>query len=126
MKTSSLVAAFFVAASLASAQTHTLHTFKKIQLSDQFWSEGAAFGDFNHDGKLDIVSGPYWWEGPDFQKRHEFYPAKASFDLKLGPMTQVAVPGFHGALGKENSYSDNFFAFTGDFNQDGWDDILVL
>ena len=33
--------------------------------------------------------------------------------------------GFEGALGKNNTYSDNFFAFTFDFNKDGWDDILI-
>jgi hypothetical protein len=28
-------------------------------------------------------------------------------------------------LGVNNAYSDNFFAFTHDFNKDGWDDILI-
>ena len=37
---------------------HTLHSFKKLQLTDKFFSEGASFGDFNHDGVMDIVSGP--------------------------------------------------------------------
>src|SRR5438874_8081150 len=32
-----------------------IHTFKKLRLTDQFWSEGANFGDFNRDGKIDIV-----------------------------------------------------------------------
>ena len=46
-----------VASSLAGhAADYTVHTWKKIQLSDQFWSEGANAGDFNHDGKMDIVS----------------------------------------------------------------------
>ena len=39
--------------------------FTKIQLTDQFWAEGAAFGDFNKDGKNDVCYGPYWWAGPD-------------------------------------------------------------
>ena len=42
-----------------------------------------------NDGKHDIIAGPWWWEGPDFKKRHEYYPAKATFELKLGPMTRV-------------------------------------
>jgi len=69
-----LAIAAFVSASLVvcAAEDYTLHTFKKVQLSDQFWSEGANLGDFNHDGKMDIVSGPFWWEGPDFKKRHEY------------------------------------------------------
>jgi hypothetical protein len=103
-----------------------LHTFTRIQLSDQFWSEGASFGDLNNDGVNDIVSGPWWWEGPDFKKRHEYYAPAMTFALKLGPLTTVTVPGFEGALGKENKYSDNFFAWTYDFNADGWNDILIV
>ncbi len=103
-----------------------IHTFKRIQLNDQFWSEGANFGDLNNDGVNDIISGPWWWEGPDFAKRHQFYPPKASFQLKLGAMTSVAVPGFEGALGTQNAYSDNFFVWVYDFNKDGWNDILLV
>lgn len=103
-----------------------LHTFKRIQLNDQFWGEGATFGDLNNDGANDIISGPYWWEGPDFAKRHEYYPATTTFELKLGPMTTVKVPGFEGTLGKANKYSDNFLAWTYDFNSDGWKDILIV
>jgi hypothetical protein len=48
--------------------------FKKTQVSDQFYSEGAAIGDFNKDGKMDVVIGPYWYEGPDFGagKKHQY------------------------------------------------------
>ena len=46
--------------------------FKKTQLTDQFYSEGAAIGDFNKDGKMDVIIGPYWYEGPDFTKKHAF------------------------------------------------------
>ena len=52
-----------------------------------------------------MVAGPYWYEGPDFQKKHEIYPAEA-FDP-------------HG-------YSNNFLTFTGDFNGDGWLDVLYV
>src|SRR5881628_3581006 len=120
-----LVSAFLLAASASAAEDYTLHTFKKIQLSDEFWSEGANFGDFNHDGKMDIVSGPYWWEGPDFTKRHEYYPAAKTFMRTDKDGGKKETPGFEGALGKNNTYSDNFFAFTYDFNKDGWADILI-
>lgn len=93
------------AAIAAPAAELMVHPFTKSKLSDQFFSEGAAFGDFNHDGKNDVVSGPYWYAAPDFKERHEYYPAKP-FDPK--------------------NYSDNFFTFTYDFNGDGWADILVL
>jgi hypothetical protein len=122
-------AALFLLAALSAANpaiAEEIHTFERVQLSDQFWSEGANFGDLNNDGVNDIISGPWWWEGPDFKRRHEYYPASAAFQVKLGPMTSVAVPGFEGALGRENKYSDNFFAWAYDFNKDGWNDILVV
>src|SRR5437867_6292992 len=103
---------------VGSAKDYVLHSFKKIQLSNQFWSEGANFGDFNRDGKMDIVSGPYWWEGPDFTNRHAYASASASFKLKKADASEVVIPGFKGALSHENAYSDNFFAFTYDFNAD--------
>ncbi|HVV02194.1 MAG TPA: VCBS repeat-containing protein [Verrucomicrobiae bacterium] len=99
--------------------------FKKIQLTDQFWGEGANIGDFNHDGKKDIVCGPFWYEGPRFKTRHEFAPATATFKLKKPDGTEQTIPGFEGGLGVNNAYSDAFFAFTYDFNGDGWDDILI-
>ena len=67
----------------AAGSDYTLHTFKKVQLSDQFWSEGANFGDLNNDGQNDIISGPWWWEGPDFKKRHEIYAPTAKFTTWL-------------------------------------------
>ena len=108
------------------ARGEELRGFKRIQLHDQFWSEGASFGDLNNDGVNDIVAGPWWWQGPDFVERHEYYPATATFQLKLGPLTAVTVPGFEGTLGRENKYSDNFFAWIHDFNKDSWKDILIV
>jgi hypothetical protein len=108
-----------------AAEDYTIHTFKKIKVSEHFWSEGAHYGDFNHDGKMDVVSGPYWWEGPNFQTQHEYYAAKKSFMRTNSAGEAEKIPGFEGALGKVNAYSDNFFAFTYDFNKDGWDDILI-
>src|SRR5258705_13577518 len=87
-------------------------TFKKTQLSDKFWCEGATFGDFNHDGKADIVAGPYWYEGPSFQKKHEIYPAAQTFAHKKSDGSEEKIEGFEGALGAENRYSDNCFAFA--------------
>jgi hypothetical protein len=77
--------------------------FKTLRLSDKFYAEGAYYGDFNRDGKLDVVAGPFWFEGPDFQKKHELREPK-EFDPK--------------------GYSDNFLTFTEDFNGDGWIDVL--
>jgi hypothetical protein len=79
--------------------------FKKLHLTDKFYCEGAYYADFDRDGKTDIVSGPYWYAGPDFQQRHEIRAAE-EFDPK--------------------GYSDNFLTYTGDFNGDGWADILYV
>lgn len=111
---------------LQPATGEDLHSFQRLQLNDQFWCEGANFGDLNHDGKDDVISGPWWYEGPDFQKRHESYPATTTFSLKLGPLTTVTVPGFEDGLGVANRYSDNFFVWTPDLDRDGWNDILVI
>jgi len=100
--------------------------FTKIQLTDQFWAEGAAIGDFNHDGKMDVVYGPYWWEGPDFKVRHTYRPDTEKSKVKKADGTEIEVPGFKGALGNENGYSDNFLTYAFDFNGDGWTDILCI
>jgi FG-GAP-like repeat len=102
-----------------------LHSFAKYQLNNQFWAEGATFGDFNKDGINDVVSGPYWYEGPGFTNRHEFYPADTTFKRKKADGTEENFPGFEGAFGVNNTYSDNFFAFAYDFNRDGWTDIMI-
>jgi FG-GAP-like repeat len=100
--------------------------FTKIQLTDQFWAEGAHFGDFNKDGKMDVVYGPYWFEGPDFTKRHAYSDDSKTSKVKNADGSETTIAGFKGALSNENEYSKNFLAFTHDFNGDGWTDILIL
>src|SRR4051812_47610700 len=102
-----------------------VHSFNKVEITDQFWAEGANFGDFNNDKKMDVVSGPFWYEGPDFKKRHEFAPANISFKKKRADGSEETIPGFEGGLGTNNAYSECFLTFTCDFNVDGWTDILV-
>ncbi|MBL8269190.1 MAG: hypothetical protein JNL55_22550, partial [Steroidobacter sp.] len=50
----------------SASQTVTGPKFEKQVLDEHFWSEGAAIGDINRDGKNDIVAGPFWYAGPDF------------------------------------------------------------
>ena len=111
--------------SAAEGSAYQIHSFEKQQLNNEFWSEGACFADVNHDGQMDVVAGPYWYEGPAFTARHEFMPADhVSKSKKNGQ--DVTFHGFKGGLGNENEYSHNFFAYTYDFNHDGWADILIL
>lgn len=101
-------------------------SFETIQMDDHFWSEGATYGDVNRDGQIDVISGPYWYEGPTFRTRHEYYPATQFFERVRPNGSTATIPGFEGALGTKLTYSDNFFAYTDDFNADGWLDILII
>ena len=92
-----------LAASCLHAATQI--TWKRQQLHGDFYSEGAAIGDINGDGKPDVVAGPFWWEGPAFEKKHAYYEPKI-FSI--------------------NGYSDNFFAYVHDFDADKKNDILIL
>lgn len=117
--------AVMVGTGCAYSATRPLIEFQTQVLTREFWAEGAASGDFNRDGKEDVVAGPYWYAGPDFQKRQELYPADKSFQLKKGDGTET-IPGYEGGLGKENAYSENFLTYTYDFNGDDWIDVLVI
>lgn len=109
-----------------AAESKTLHSFKKQQLENFYWSEGAAFGDLNRDGKPDAVYGPYWFEGPAFTKRHEIYAPSKTTTVKNPDGTSRTFAGWHGGMGNANAYSnDNFFAFVHDLDGDGWNDVLT-
>jgi hypothetical protein len=82
--------------------------FKYRLLNPDYHGEGAAFGDLNQDGHQDLVSGPFWFEGPTFEVQQEYYSPNPKDPQK-------------------NGYTnDNFLVFTGDFNRDSWNDIFVV
>ena len=74
-------------------------------LLTHFHAEGAAVGDLNGDGKADLAYGPFWFAGPDFAEAKRFTTGEP----------------FIG----EKGYSDNFFAYIQDVNEDGKNDLLV-
>ena len=125
-----LLASLTLTVSPLHAHDYTSRTFRKLQLTDKFWSEGTTFADINRDGHNDIIAGPYWYEGPDFKRRHEFYPATKTFTSKHADGTETTIAGFDGGLGSgtldKDTFEDNFYVTTYDFNRDGWPDILVV
>lgn len=90
---------------LATADERTLDTFRAQQITDVYYSEGAAAGDLNNDGKVDFVYGPHWYEGPGFQVKHEIYSAKPQ---------------------NREGYADHFFAWVHDIDGDGWKDVFTV
>ncbi len=79
--------------------------FERIQLSDEFYSEGGTHGDYNGDGQGDVAIGPWIYWGPEFENKSQFYEGEA-----INP----------------RGYSENFLMYSGDVDADGHLDILVL
>lgn len=100
-----LLGGFILALAPTLAPGQSPPRYKTLRLTDKFYCEGAYYGDFNKDGQLDVVAGPFWYQGPEFQRKHQIRPPK-EFDPK--------------------NYSDNFLTYTGDFNGDGWTDVLYV
>ena len=80
-------------------------TFKRTALDSKFRSEGAAVGDFNHDGKLDIAAGSVYYAAPDW-KMVPILEQPAEFD--------------------PHNYSVSFCNFAEDINGDGRTDLIVV
>ncbi|MCA8986541.1 MAG: VCBS repeat-containing protein, partial [Planctomycetaceae bacterium] len=97
--------AFLLTTSFVFAAEPVLHTFKRQQLTNVYFSEGANAADVNGDGVADVVYGPYWFEGPEYSTKHEIYE----------PVPQ-----------NQEGYADNFFNWLYDFNGDGRNDVFVV
>jgi hypothetical protein len=75
--------------------------FQKILIADERYETAAAF-DVDNDGHLDIVSGAYWYPGPDFRRKCE--------------IGEVAAHG---------EYFDDFSTIPMDVNGDGYTDFIT-
>lgn len=82
----------------------TSPSFRKQKISSFYYSMTAAAADFNHDGNLDIVSGPYIYYGPDYTKRREITLAETT-----SPST---------------SFNEFWVEYAADFTGDGWPDVI--
>lgn len=80
--------------------------FTKKVLSAEYLCDGIASGDFDQDGHVDIVAGPYCYFGPSFSESVSLYPP-VTLDPVLSP-------------------SNSMFSFVSDFDGDGFLDVLVL
>ena len=81
--------------------------FRLQRLHEFYYGWGAAAGDFNRDGVLDVAAGPYFYLGPTYAKFREIYLAQT-----VNPSSQY--PG------------DCMQNFAGDVTGDQWDDVLCM
>jgi hypothetical protein len=79
--------------------------FKVQRIADFYYSWGADAADFNKDGQMDVISGPYIYFGPQFTSYKEIYPAIA--------------------VGPSKEFTSINHQFTYDVNQDGWPDVIT-
>lgn len=80
-------------------------TFDTLPLSSDFISEGAAVADVDDDGTLDLIAGPLWYRGPDFE---------------LGGAIDDAL------VYEPSEYSLFFLVFAGDISGDGLPDVIAI
>ena len=74
------------------------------RLSTSYYGWGAITSDVNHDGTLDVVSGPFYYLGPNFTEQRRY---------RDGPM-----------FNPENSFAPDMVNLSADFTGDGWPDVL--
>ena len=77
--------------------------FRMQALNEFYYSWGPAVADINKDGSPDIVAGPYYYLGPDYNVAREIYMAQT---------IDASTRYFNGVQ------------FAHDFTGDGWPDVI--
>jgi len=79
--------------------------FRISRIDGLHYAWDAAVADINRDGQNDIVSGPYYYLGPDYTTRREIYPGRS--------------------YNPSSEYVPNMVTHAADFTGDGWPDVLA-
>ncbi|MCK5861890.1 MAG: VCBS repeat-containing protein [Candidatus Hydrogenedentes bacterium] len=75
--------------------------FNRVTISEHTYEAASVF-DVNNDGTLDLFSGAYWYEGPDFKTSHK--------------VTEIQYV---------DTYYDDFSNYPMDVNGDGYLDVVT-
>ena len=88
-----------------SEPERTSDRFRVQRVNDFYYAWGADVADIDNDDVPDLISGPFYYLGPDFHTRHAFYRPR------------VFNPGLE--------YVNDMLTFANDWTGDGWTDVVV-
>lgn len=80
------------------------NNYRMQRIDDYYYAWAASVADVNHTGNKDIVTGPYYYLGPDYTVKREIFVA------------QTYAPG--------REFDESMVVYTEDFTGDGWPDMI--
>jgi hypothetical protein len=106
MKAITILIPLGVVVALTAANVADRPSHQRKVLSQEFVTEGASLGDVDGDGVADLVAGPHWYAGPEFEKKNRYRPGEP-----------VDPKGYA---------HDSFLSWVMDVNGDGKNDVLQI